>query len=398
MCQPLCDIYIMSLSWHQHLYYNNQLYKDGVPVAFSKSQSKQIFKWAIGDSDLKHETRSFFLYNGSHNIVFPQLDSVPSNSVFYFYEPLTYYNNNRIGHQDHILRTDNCKGVRSFELDNVEQFVKKHNIVDHVVYLPDQNAASYLKTQYNLTFDWYDPYLASEAARLNTFGKYLPHCYYTNKISNKLWCGSWRYDPVRHYIIGDLVKRNVHKENSISWFYYVPRDDITNTLWFNADAQLINTLERLNVVGPLNIDTDATELVHYKNSYPTVPQTTKDPAAHIQQGFCALVIETRVVQPWVNLSEKTLHAIKNRRPFLLYGAPGSLQVLRDAGIKTFGNYWDESYDNITDSVERIQAVNDIAEELNNKSLTELKQMYTDMKSILMHNLRQVKKIHSKAKY
>jgi len=398
LCQPFCDIYSMSLSWHQHLYYNGRLYKDGKEVAMSKQQANQIFKWAIRDSELKHETRPFFLFNGSHNITFPQLHNVADNSVFYFFEPLTYYSHNRIGHRDHILRTDDCKGVRAYELDSVAEFVYQHGITDHTVYLPDLNSATHLTTEYTLNFDYYDPYLAAEATRLNTFGRYLPHWYYTNKIKKALWCGSWRYDPVRHYIVAGLVNNDVHLNNNFSWFYNIEKDDVDNVMWADVPDNVIAGIDKLNTIGPLIIDTPDVQLVNYKNFYPEVDQASKDPAKHYQECFCALIIETRVVQPWVNTSEKTLHAIKNRRPFLLYAAPGSLQSLRNAGIKTFGDYWDESYDTIVDSAERIHAVSAVAEQINNMPIAELKLMYSDMKELLLHNISTVKNIQCLAKY
>lgn len=381
----------MSLHWHQHLYYNNKLYKDGKEVNFNSICKKQVYSWAINDSRLKNETKPFFLFNGSHNIVFPNLSNVPDNAAFYFFEPLTYYTDNRKGYADHILRTDYADNVRSHELDSVDNFIKKHNITHHTVYLPDKHADQDLKKQYKLNFDYYDPYFDSEISRLNTLGRFLPHSYYTNKITKKLWCGNWRYDPVRHYIVSDLVDKGLHKDNLLSWFYYVPREDIESLMWFSGNID-INKLEKLNAIGPLRIDTNAKELVHYKNFYPEVQYKTKDCADYYQQCFCALVIETRVIQPWINLSEKTLYAIKNRRPFLLYAAPGSLQFLRDLGLKTFGDFWDESYDTITDSVKRISAINRIAEQLNNRSISELRKLYKDMEEILTHNIQHIKKI------
>ena len=385
----------MSLDWHQHLFvkYKNTelLFKDGNNINISASQSKQIRTWAIKHTYLKNETRPFYLFNGSHNINF---NNVPAynNSAFFFFEPLTYYSNNRKGYADHILRFDNPSGVKSYELDDVSKFVK-HNNITCTVYLPDRFAAEYFSTVYNLNFDYYDPYYHAEAHRLNTIGKYLPHWYYTSKIKKALWCGSWRYDPVRHYIIAGLVNNDVHLNNNFSWFYNIETNDIKNVMWTDVPDNVLLGIDKLNNIGPLTMDTKVKSSVSYKNFYPPMHQKTKDPAKQYQECFCALVIETRVAQPWVNLSEKTLHAVKNKRPFLLYAAPRSLETLHEAGLKTFNDYWSEEYDTIVDTKERIAAINKIAYRLNKLNIYELKYMYNDMKHILDHNIQVINKIH-----
>lgn len=388
----------MELSWHQHLYHSNKkLYKNGDLVDITKQQFQEINS-VLKHTQLKKINRPFFIFNGSHNIQFPTLNSVSKSTAFFFFEPLTYYNSNRKGYCDHILRTDCTDNVRAYELDSVKEFIQQHNINDASVFIPDRYAAEYFEKIYNLNCKWYDPYFDVQCKYLDTVGRFIPHSYYTKKISKKLWCGTWRYDPVRHYILAELVEKNLHQNNNFSWFYSVPTDKIKDTLWFEADQTQLERLKKINHIEALNMDTDALQLIDYENVYPKQHTNTKDPLHYYQQCFCAMVVETRVVQPWVNLSEKTLFAIKNRRPFLLYAAPGTLTTLNAMGIKTFSNYWDESYDNIIDSVERIHAINQIAEQINSMDMHCLKSMYQDMKSILLHNLYTVKNIHQLAKY
>ena len=371
---------------------HSYLYKDGMSLTFTKQQKKEIFKWAIDHTKVRNEKRPFFIFNGSHNIDFSGVEKFENNTAFYFFEPLTYYNNNRKGYKDHILRFDSDHGVKSYELDDVAQYIRKHKLKNCTVYLPDRFASSYFRNVYNLEFEWYDPYFHAEAYRLNLSNRFVPTHYYKNLITKKLWAGNWRYDPVRHYITADLVARDCHVNNNFSWFYNIKEDEIENVMWDSVDAATINNIENLNHIGPLNIDTDITETVHYSNFYPPVEQTTKDPVKFYNECFCALVVETRVAQPWVNLSEKILHAIKNRRPFLLYAAPNSIKTLRHLGFKTFGNYWDEGYDNVVDTQERIKKINDIAQYINSLSIDELREMYATMKPILMHNVAVLQKM------
>lgn len=377
------------LGWHQHLFYHNKksyLYKNGVSVEFNKKQKTEIFSWAINHTRLRHEKRPFFIFNGNQSIDFSGVDKAEHCTAFYFFEPLTYYGN-RVGYQDHILRFDSPDDVRSYELDSVKEYITKHNLQDCKVYLPDRFAADYFRKVYNLDFEWYDPYFYAEAHRLNLLGRVIPHVIYQQKITKKLWLGTWRYDPVRHYILADLVSKGCHTGNNFSWFYTINSNEIENVMWCNVDEQTKNKLLNLNTVTPLTIDTETECAVHYTNFYPPVAQKTKDPVKFYQQSFCILVVETRVAQPWVNLSEKTLHAIKNRKPFLLYAAPQSLKTLHDLGFKTFDLWWDESYDDIVDTQLRIQKINSIAEYINSLDVKILRDIYKQMKPTLLHNLR-----------
>lgn len=376
------------LGWHQHLYYQNKesyLYKDGVQVKFTKQQKQEILMWAVNHTKLKYEQRPFFIFNGSHAIDFSGVDNPEHNTAFYFFEPLTYYKSNH-EYNDHILRFDVPNNVRSYELDSVKEYVKKHNLRNCTVYLPDRYAKDYFRKIYNLDFDWYDPYFYAEAYRLDLLGRFVPHCVYQRSITKKLWLGTWRYDPVRHYIMADLVSKGCHKENNVSWFYTIEADQIDSVLWFNADDETKDKILRLNAVTPMYIDTVVDHAVPYTNFYPPVQQKTKDPVKSYKESFCILVVETRVAQPWVNLSEKILYAIKSRKPFLLYAAPQSLKTLQDLGFKTFDQWWDETYDVITDTQSRIQKINTVAAYINSLDIETLQDIYKQMKPTLLHNL------------
>jgi len=59
------------------------------------------------------------------------------------------------------------------------------------------------------------------------------------------------------------------------------------------------------------------------------------------------------------------------------------------GLKTFSDFWDESYDDIKNDFTRLNAVVDVVQELSKKSHKELEEMYEEMLPILKHNLRTV---------
>ena len=69
-----------------------------------------------------------------------------------------------------------------------------------------------------------------------------------------------------------------------------------------------------------------------------------------------VVLETLFDDQRLHLTEKSLRPIACGRPFILAGTPGSLQYLRDYGIKTFHGLIDETYDTITNPEDRLMAI------------------------------------------
>ena len=98
-----------------------------------------------------------------------------------------------------------------------------------------------------------------------------------------------------------------------------------------------------------------------------------------------VVLETLFDDSRWHLTEKTLRPIACGQPFLLMATPGSLQYLKQYGFETFGSLIDETYDQIVDSRQRLQAV--IAEMARIAALgTESKtQLFAAMNEIALRN-------------
>jgi hypothetical protein len=69
----------------------------------------------------------------------------------------------------------------------------------------------------------------------------------------------------------------------------------------------------------------------------------------------SVVLET-LFDHRIHLTEKTLRPIACGHPFILVAGPGSLQLLRNYGFRTFAGYINESYDEILDETKRLAAV------------------------------------------
>ncbi len=78
---------------------------------------------------------------------------------------------------------------------------------------------------------------------------------------------------------------------------------------------------------------------------------------HYTESYCHIVIETHFDADQSGgafLTEKTFKPIKHGQPFVVVGAHGSLQALRDLGYRTFDHVIDNSYDLETDNTRRWQ--------------------------------------------
>jgi hypothetical protein len=78
-----------------------------------------------------------------------------------------------------------------------------------------------------------------------------------------------------------------------------------------------------------------------------------------------VVLETLFDDSRLHLTEKSLRPIACGQPFILAGTYGSLEYLRSYGFKTFGDIWDERYDQVEDPEERLMRIADLLKQISN---------------------------------
>jgi hypothetical protein len=83
------------------------------------------------------------------------------------------------------------------------------------------------------------------------------------------------------------------------------------------------------------------------------------------------------------VTEKTIRPLSARMPFLTISSPGYLEHLHYLGFKTFGDFWDESYDNIKDTHTRIKTVVSILTDL--ISSEQIYNLYNECRNVLEYN-------------
>jgi len=139
------------------------------------------------------------------------------------------------------------------------------------------------------------------------------------------------------------------------------------------EKYVLNKIDMLTE--PSYIDTDS----------PDGAMSTFIDIENCQRAFVHVVSETAFYNGKLHLTEKIFKPIVAKQPFLLLGAKGNLEYFKRYGFKTFSDFWDESYDNITNDCERIDAVYKILQQLSKLSYEEQCAMREQMQDILEYN-------------
>lgn len=108
--------------------------------------------------------------------------------------------------------------------------------------------------------------------------------------------------------------------------------------------------------------------------------------------YFSVITETIFYESGHYISEKTFKGIQHLHPFVIVGKNGILKYLKSKGFKTFSEFWDESYDEIEDDSDRMEALFKLIESLLNKSTEEWDSLNEKLLPILIHNRETLLKI------
>ena len=90
-------------------------------------------------------------------------------------------------------------------------------------------------------------------------------------------------------------------------------------------------------------------------------------------------------KPTVFFSEKIFKPIRAHHPFIIVCHKHGLHYLKNLGFKTFDKWWDESYDEESDPVKRMEMICAVLKKLEKLSTQDWYSLYNDMKKVLKHN-------------
>lgn len=148
---------------------------------------------------------------------------------------------------------------------------------------------------------------------------------------------------------------------------------------YNLDkTYILNLAKELNNINDLRIDTEYGKQID-NDSF------SVGPISESLESFVHIVTETCFWDQKKHLTEKIFKPIVLKQPFILLGCANNLAYIKEYGFKTFDRWWDESYDQILDPIERINQVVNILETICQMSNDDLTNMLYQMEEVLEYN-------------
>ena len=250
---------------------------------------------------------------------------------------------------------------------------EKYYLIDSNTRLPDI-----------FTFDFF-----VEEAIFNKHYNFINHPNSLGYISEKIHINE--LDGVRNKKFL-CFNRNIDKPHRISLLYEYLNNDYSDSYFtflmktenyadiYRLDVNKISiTAEYFNKHLPIELDTHN---ISDKGNF-NVTNTFKK---ELFLNSCInLVTESSFERNELFISEKVFKPIINYQPFIVLSSYGYLKKLRSYGFKTFGDYWDESYDDIENPDDRFKKLLEIIRKLNKKTIEELNELYKNIKHICIYN-------------
>ena len=112
--------------------------------------------------------------------------------------------------------------------------------------------------------------------------------------------------------------------------------------------------------------------------------------SHYEDSYCHLVMETLYDADGSGgtfLTEKTFKPICMRMPFVLAGTQHSLRYLHSYGFRTFGDIWDESYDDEPNDVLRMERIASLLRSLDELPQSAKQDLFWACQEVVEHNHR-----------
>jgi len=93
------------------------------------------------------------------------------------------------------------------------------------------------------------------------------------------------------------------------------------------------------------------------------------------------------------ITEKTWRNMLNGHPMIWIGTRHTVKMLQHLGFKTFNTLWDESYDEIKNPLDRLNAVTNLVNELCQKTEEEWLEIQEKAVPILKHNQNKMRELN-----
>jgi hypothetical protein len=191
----------------------------------------------------------------------------------------------------------------------------------------------------------------------------------------------------RSFFVAELVKKNLIEQGHISYSKTCPVHGSLEKELLNAKSKYNLSAEYIKeVLYLLNVKLDRDLRIDTAQDLPIANDSfTIGPIQQSIESFLHIVTETCFWDKKQHLTEKIFKPIVLKQPFVLLGCVNNLSYLKEYGFKTFDKWWDESYDQCNDPIERINMVTKIIEDICKRPCHELENTLLEMEEILEYN-------------
>lgn len=399
----------------------NDVYKEIHWFNFPNLESKEYSLHHMGIKKIVQQLGKstpivIFMLNNSlkelHHLMHDDTDYLNKVGIdIYLYEPIiSYYKGKHKKTPQFYYEFTGNEDVnlnRSKELDSISLYATKNNLTNITVHTCDYDIEKYYPHYGNLKLVCDDLFLKTSII--------IPVLDTTEyKIERKFLSLNWRYATHRHIIAAYLQ----NYPSYVSWQFKCDFETFSKNLWFNIEDYRVDYLKQyrklslgtilLDKKSPLNLDYSVKQSIqinkwdgaytipsyyHTMSNRNVMQSRTGIIASLYNKSFISVVNETRFAQPTANYSEKILQTIFLKHPFILVAPPYTLKYMRETGLKTFSDFWDESYDEEPIHSVRMAKILKLIDYIGSKSLEELEELRSEIEPILKYNLALLKQTY-----
>lgn len=330
--------------------------------------------------DIDHRSQSF-LYELPWNSL-THLDAVYEKLDQKVIEAVKLY-------KGYFVINDSVDPAYSYNLETASNFfVAKGIPANKIIYLSgcvDIDSAKHYGINLVVS-DWNETTISNVSDMFLTHEQFTMPKLKTFLSLNRTWHHhrlQFMYELYKHKLLDDFdisfLKTELHSNNTFAFSLYekslgfYPEDEIPNIEKLGKEIEDILPLSVDDVAA---LDGTHVSHSHIKNHsryfYNVVTETTF-------YNFNGNTYEG------IHLSEKILKPIMYKTPFILVGPVGSLKALHKLGYKTFSDFIDESYDNIEDPYQRMQAVVNLIKDISQMSTGKLAEIDILVRDICDYN-------------
>ena len=256
----------------------------------------------------------------------------------------------------------------------IRHYFQNHNFFKHLKKLTTDPVVSYLANlglrgltiptnQFDQTL-WLHSEQNSTAITTLAQQGYVPVYYWSHGMIAQDWFRYAEHDPILNFapaqIVNDFLIYNRawggSREYRLCFAEQIIENGLTHhcTMSFNSvDTQHYTQHQFINA--DFQISNFELEKFFPKNNHSSNSSADYCNTDYAKSGI-EVVLETLFDDSRWHLTEKALRPIACGRPFMLMATPGSLQYLQQYGFETFGELIDETYDQIVNPRQRLQAV------------------------------------------